>query len=356
MAEALTLQRIIEDSSKDPNYARTCETTNSNLGEVVRVFQEVLAHERQALDQVAFRLESESETIGKACADLLGNDSRQRDCRLIVSGIGKAGLIARKVAATLSSTGTAATFIHPVEALHGDLGFVQAKDRALLFSYSGETVELIRLADELRQLGCTLVSITRSHQTTLGRLSHSCLETGELKEACHLGLAPTSSTTVMLALGDALAVALAKAKGFREEDFARNHPGGALGLRFRSVQNLMRTGSKIVCVLPAMKIKEVVKKVSEAKVGAAVLVSPTGNLIGIFTDGDLRRALLKGGDVLDQAVEKYASVPCHFVTYGDRVSDAMKIFQNTRTEELPVLEKDSSVVIGMLCLKDITMF
>jgi arabinose-5-phosphate isomerase len=323
--------------------------------DMVADFREVLANERQALDLVIRHCAAEPATVVQACEILRGHGSGRRERRVIVSGIGKAGLIARKVAATLSSTGTAAAFIHPVEALHGDLGFVQPDDCAVLMSYSGETVELIRLADELRRLNCPIIAITKSRSSTLGKLSTACLETGEVQEACHLGLAPTSSTTVMLALGDALAIAVAKANGFREEDFARNHPAGALGLRFRAVRGVMRTGNRVVCVDPEMKIKEVVQRVSAAKVGAAVLVRTDGTLLGIFTDGDLRRALLQGGDVLEQAVGAYSSMPCRYVLATDRVSDAMKVFQNTKTEELPALDNQKHVV-GVLCLKDIQVF
>jgi arabinose-5-phosphate isomerase len=323
---------------------------------MVADFREVLANERQALDLVIRRCAAEPATVAQACEVLRGHARGRRERRVIVSGIGKAGLIARKVAATLSSTGTAAAFIHPVEALHGDLGFVQPEDCAVLMSYSGETVELIRLADELRRLNCPIVGITKSRSSTLGKLSTACLETGEVQEACHLGLAPTSSTTVMLALGDALAIAVAKANDFREEDFARNHPAGALGLRFRAVRGVMRTGDRVVCVNPEMKITEVVKRVSAAKVGAAIIVKGDGTLLGIFTDGDLRRALLKGGDVLEQAVAGHATAPCRRVSACERISDAVKIVQNHRIEELPVVDTETGKVIGLLCLKDIAVF
>jgi arabinose-5-phosphate isomerase len=324
--------------------------------DLVETFQRVLGHERATLDEVAARLGLETENIALACRTLLGTPESRGQRRLVVSGLGKAGLIARKVAATFSSMGTAAVFIHPVEALHGDLGFVQPTDCGLLFSHSGETVEVVRLASELGRLGCPVVAITQSHTSTLGRRSTACLALGVVEEGCFLGLAPTSSTTVMLAVGDAVAQAVAKAKGFREEDFANNHPGGSLGLRFRSVRDVMRVPPRLVCVGPETVIKDVVKVVSAAKTGAAVVVQPNGTLIGIFTDGDLRRACLRGGDVLDQPVEQCATIPCRAIDNTTTVADALKILQNHHIEDLPVVDTISNVVLGLLCLKDIPAF
>jgi arabinose-5-phosphate isomerase len=324
--------------------------------ELVSTFRRVLAHERATLDEVAARLDLETQSIAQACLTLLGAEGQRGQRRLVVSGLGKAGLIARKVAATFSSMGTAAVFIHPVEALHGDLGFVQPTDCALLFSHSGETVELVRLANELNRLGCPVVAITQSRTSTLGRRSTACLALGDVEEGCFLGLAPTSSTTVMLAVGDAVAQAVAKAKGFKHEDFANNHPAGSLGMRFRSVREVMRVPPRLVCVGPQAPIKDVVKVVSAAKTGAAVLVRPDGTLLGIFTDGDLRRACLRGGDVLEQAVEHCATIPCRAIDDTTSVAEALKILQNLHIEDLPVCDRTSNVVLGLLCLKDIPTF
>ena len=350
----------INDAGVPPARAHGEETPEAAAdrltAELVETFQRVLAHERATLDEVAARLGLETENIALACRTLLGTPESRGQRRLVVSGLGKAGLIARKVAATFSSMGTAAVFIHPVEALHGDLGFVQPTDCGLLFSHSGETVEVVRLASELGRLGCPVVAITQSRTSTLGRRSTACLALGDVEEGCFLGLAPTSSTTVMLAVGDAVAQAVAKAKGFREEDFANNHPAGSLGLRFRAVRNVMRVAPRLVCVEPGTPIKAVVKVVSSAKTGAAVLVNPDGTLLGIFTDGDLRRACLRGGDVLDQPVERCATVPCQSIADTTSIADALKLLQNRHIEDLPVVDKASNVVLGLLCLKDISSF
>ena len=319
-------------------------------------FLNVLRHEQAALAHVADRFSNDGGIIAEACETLLHDEEQRGHNRIIVSGVGKAGIVAMKVASTLSSTGNAAVFMHPVEALHGDLGFVSKYDRALLFSYSGESVEVIRLARELRRIGCAVVAISSRRVSTLGKMAAICIETGEVREACHLGLAPSSSTTVMLAIGDALALAMAEAQGFGETDFGLNHPAGHLGQRFRYVQDFMRTGDKIVCVQPSARLKHVIQLVSDAKTGAAVLVDADGALVGIFTDGDLRRALLQGSAVLEGAVERFASIPCHFALYDTSIADALKLFQNTQTEDLPVLDPKTRRVLGTLCLKDITAF
>lgn len=323
---------------------------------VTASFLNVLRHEQEALSQVVHRFSSDDGTIAEACETLLHDAERRGRNRIIVSGVGKAGIVAMKVASTLSSTGSAAVFMHPVEALHGDLGFVSEHDCALLVSYSGESVEVIRLARELRRIGCAVVVITSRRTSTLGRLAAVCVETGEVREACYLGLAPSSSTTVMLAIGDALALTMAEAQGFGEADFGLNHPAGNLGQRFRYVQDFMRTGDKIVCVEPAAQLKRVIQLVSDAKTGSAILVDADGALVGIFTDGDLRRALLQGSDVLEGAVERFASIPCRFVLYDTSIADALKLFQNTQTEDLPVLDPEMRRVLGALCRKDITAF
>ena len=330
--------------------------TKSRRDSVTASFLDVLRQEQEALAQVLQRFSAGGEVIVKACQTLLHDVDRRGRHRIIVSGVGKAGIVAMKVASTLSSTGSAATFMHPVEALHGDLGFVNEDDRALLFSYSGESVEVIRLAAELQRIGCAVVAITARRTSTLGRMAAVCVETGEVREACYLGLAPSSSTTVMLAIGDALALAMAEAQGFGKADFGLNHPAGSLGQRFRYVQDFMRTGDKIVCVEPAAQLKHVIQLVSDARTGSATLVDSDDALVGIFTDGDLRRALLQGSTVLEGAVERFASIPCHFVLYDTSIADALELFQNTQTEDLPVLDLDTRRVLGTLCLKDISRF
>ena len=329
-------------------------STDRTRDSMAASFLNVLRHEQEALAHVVQRFSDDGGVIAEACETLLHDEEGRGRNRIIVSGVGKAGIVAMKVASTLSSTGSAAVFMHPVEALHGDLGFVSDHDCALLFSYSGESVEVIRLARELQRIGCAVVAITSRRASTLGRMSAVCVETGEVREACYLGLAPSSSTTVMLAIGDALALAMAEAQGFGEADFGLNHPAGSIGQRFRYVQDFMRSGDKTVYVQPSAQLKRVIQLVSDAKTGSAILVDGDGALVGIFTDGDLRRALLQGSTVLDGAVEQFASIPCHFVLHDTSIADALKLFQNTQTEDLPVLDPETRRVLGTLCLKDLT--
>lgn len=321
---------------------------------VFEAFVDVLCSEADAVAAVAQRLGDQPDSLFGACRILLGcRNGQENGRRTVVSGVGKAGLIGRKVAATLSSTGTPAVFVHPVEALHGDLGAVCAGDCALLFSYSGETDELIKFAQALKRMNCDMISITRSCESSLGKLSDAVLETGEIREACQLGLAPSTTTTAMLAIGDALALAVAKVSGFTEREFATNHPAGMLGLKFRAVSEFMRQGSRLVCVHPENTVREVVRAVSQAKTGAAILTDNVGSLVGIFTDGDLRRALLRGEEVLNDPVEAVSSVPCSFVRADCSAADAWRIMQDKRIEDFPVVEAATGKVVGLLCLKDI---
>jgi arabinose-5-phosphate isomerase len=316
-------------------------------------FNLVLTHEAEALADVVRRLDENPEAVEAACRVLSGA-ANGTGPRVITSGVGKAGIIARKVAATLSSTGTAAVFLHAIDGLHGDLGFARPGDCGLLFSYSGETVEVVRLAKAMRAMDCPLVTITRSQGSALGETADCCIEIGDVPEACHLGLAPSSSTTVMLAVGDALALAVAKHRGFGERDFARNHPGGMLGLRFREVREFLRTGLRLVCIRGETPIRDAVKLVSIARTGAAIIVNRDNTLRGIFTDGDLRRAILRGNTVLDERVDQFGSIPCRHVFDDDSVADALKLFHELRIEDLPAVDRTTSEVCGLLCLKDVS--
>lgn len=316
-------------------------------------FHQVLRREAEALAEVVQKLQHAEAIVSKACG-LLASCRKNAGLgkRVIVGGVGKAGLIARKVTATLCSTGTPAVFVHPVEALHGDLGAVCRGDVGLLFSYSGLTPEVVRLAGELKRLDSKVLAVTRSSATDLGCIADVTIELGDIAEACELGLAPSSTTTAMLAIGDALALAVANADGFSAMDFAFNHPAGMLGLRFRRVSEFIRTGSRLVCVDLDATVQDVIRAVSSAKTGAAILVGADRRLQGIFTDGDLRRALVCGGMILQQPVRNYASVPCTFVGADASVADAWRQMLDRKIEDLPVVDADLRVV-GLLCLKDL---
>jgi len=218
--------------------------------------------------------------------------------RVVVMGMGKSGHIGRKIAATLASTGTPAMFVHPAEASHGDLGMITADDLVLAISNSGESAEMAVLLPVLKRLGAPLVAITGNAQSTMARHADLWLDSGVAKEACPLNLAPTASTTAQLALGDALAVALLDARGFRAEDFARSHPGGALGRKLLThVSDVMRTGSAVPRVSSDTSFSELMREMSSKGLGAAAIVDAQDQVLGIFTDGDLRRLVEQGRDL-----------------------------------------------------------
>lgn len=220
--------------------------------------------------------------------------------RVVLSGMGKSGIIARKLAATLSSTGTAAYFLHPAEAIHGDLGVVRDDDVVVALSHSGETEELVRLVESIRRTGARLIAITGQDQSTLAQAADISLSCHVSEEACPLNLAPTASTTAALALGDALAMALSQRKGFKQEHFANLHPGGRLGKRLMRVEALMSTGDTVPRVRSTTSVADVIHEISSKRLGMTCVVDEDGVLMGIVTDGDLRRHLTSGINLLER--------------------------------------------------------
>ena len=223
------------------------------------------------------------------------------DCRgrVVVTGMGKSGIICRKIAATLSSTGTPAFFLHPAEAIHGDIGAIREDDVVVAVSHSGETEELLRLLESIRRLGARLIAISGNPASTLAKAADVTLDCGVAAEACPLNLAPTASTTAALALGDALAMTLLVRKGFREEDFASLHPGGKLGRRLMRVEHVMHTGDAAPVVRATAIMRDVIHEMSSKRLGMTCVVDGDAHLIGVFTDGDLRRQMTRGKNVLE---------------------------------------------------------
>jgi len=249
--------------------------------------------EAEALEQLAQRLEGPQTEVFEQVAALL-TSTAQSGHRVVVTGIGKSGLIARKIAATLLSTGTAAQFLHPTEALHGDLGLLNRGDVLLALSYSGESEELLRLLPVLPHLGVTLVTLTGCMDSTLAKASAHVLDVSVDREACNHQLAPTTSTTVMLALGDALAIDVSRRLDFQPQDFAELHPGGQLGKRLIPVNQLMHTGDEIPVVAPTTTLPEIIHEMSTKRLGITT-VQADGKLTGILSDGDLRRLFATRG-------------------------------------------------------------
>jgi arabinose-5-phosphate isomerase len=270
-------------------------TTAASAASALELAREVLAIEARAVAQLADRIDA---NFLRAVNLLLACRGR-----VVVGGVGKSGHIGRKVAATLASTGTPALFVHAAEAAHGDLGMVTRDDVFIAMSYSGETSELLTVVPFIKREGTPLVAMTGNAQSTLARHANVHLDVHVDKEACPLNLAPTSSTTAMLAMGDALAIACLDARGFGPEDFARSHPGGALGRRLLlRVADVMRTGDRIPAVPATASVMQAVHEISDKQMSMTAVLEADGTLAGIFTDGDLRKLLERAGDIRSLAL------------------------------------------------------
>ena len=273
--------------------------------------------------------------------------------RVIIAGIGKSGIIAQKIAATLNSTGTASFFLHPVEAMHGDLGIVDPRDVVLAISYSGETAELNLLVNSLKNRSVSIISMTGAQDSTLAKLGDAVLNIRVPREACPLGLAPTASTTASLAMGDALAVVLLERKQFRESDFRRNHPGGSLGERLKvNVSEVMLTGDHIPVVKKDTPLQETVEILNDKNLGAVLIVDDLQRVAGIITDGDVRRMVAKSVDLDTQSAGDHMT-PAPKTIGGDLLAaDALSIMQEHEITILPVTGDDGRLA-GILHLHDL---
>ena len=273
--------------------------------------------------------------------------------RVVVMGIGKSGHIGRKIAATLASTGTPAMFVHPAEASHGDLGMIRTVDVVLAISNSGESQELIVILPVLSRLGVALIAITGGLQSTLAKHARITLDSSVAREACPLNLAPTASTTVQLALGDALAVALLDARGFREEDFARSHPGGALGRKLLThVSDVMRGGDAMPQVLPETSFTELMREMSAKGLGASAVVDDSRRVLGIFTDGDLRRLVEKGVDLRNLTAADVMHVHPRTVRADSLAVEAVALMEQYRINSILVVD-EAGTLCGALNTNDL---
>ncbi|MCC8190782.1 MAG: KpsF/GutQ family sugar-phosphate isomerase [Planctomycetes bacterium] len=270
--------------------------------------------------------------------------------RVIVSGMGKAGLIGQKIAATFASTGTPSFFLHPAEALHGDLGMIRPEDVCLFISNSGESEEITRLLPYVRRIGCRVVGITGNPRSTMAAHCQTVLSLGNIEEACPLGLAPTATTTAILALGDAMAVCLMRRKGFQEKDYAAVHPAGALGRRVAPVESVMRIGDAVARVTADATVQATLFAMTAARSGSAAVVDADGKLAGIFCDGDLRRGMETGASFLGRQVGDVMVRNCRWVPTGTLAGDVLAMMKDNRISDIPVLEPDGRVV-GMADLK-----
>ncbi len=303
-------------------------------------------------------LEMEAEAI-RGLLELLGEEFERAvemilACRgrVVWSGMGKSGIICRKLAATMASTGTPALFLHPAEAIHGDLGMVTGDDLVIAVSNSGSTEELVRLVEVIKRLGIPLVAITSNPESELARVADVHLDLGVRREACPLNLAPTASTTASLALGDALAVAVSVRKGFREEDFARLHPGGKLGKRFLRVSELMHTGDHVPVVAPDTPMKDVIYEMSRKALGMTTVQDPQGRLLGVITDGDLRRLMERHDDPLGLTASEVMHPGGVTIAPDELATAALKVLEERRITSLMVTDGEGRVQ-GVLHLHDL---
>ena len=304
----------------------------------------VIDTEKQAVSALRQRIDSH---FVSACRLILACKGR-----VVALGMGKSGHIARKIAATLASTGTPSFFVHPAEAGHGDLGMITQGDVVIALSNSGETAELVTLLPVLTRLDIPLIALTGSPESTLGTAAAVCLDVSVAREACPLGLAPTASTTASLVLGDALAIALLEARGFAAEDFARSHPGGSLGRRLSCVRDLMHTAEAIPGVNETTVLSRALPEMSAKGLGMTAVLNEQGTVSGVFTDGDLRRALAAGFDVHSVTIAEVMTKNPRTITETRLAAEALRMMEQHRINALLVLDEGQRLV-GVLNMHDL---
>ena len=309
------------------------------------IAKNVLMIERDALSSLIKR-------VGPDFNKLINDVARVKG-RIIVTGMGKPGFIAQKISATLSSTGTPSLYLHPAEALHGDLGRVTKDDLVLALSNSGETEEIVKILPIVKKIGVKLVAMTGNRRSALARFADHVIDVSVKREACSLGLAPTTSTTAMLAMGDALAIALLERKGFQEKDFAFYHPGGILGKRLLlKVGDIMRKGHDHPVVKETFPVKKVLIAITRARAGSASVVDGKGRLVGIFTDGDLRRHLEAEPDLINKRVDQVMTKKPTMISQEKLAAEAFDIMRSKKIDEIPVVDRRGAP-IGLIDVQDL---
>ena len=336
-------------SLPEANTASDDAMNNAAL-RAVQLASQTIQIEADALMALQTRLNGTDATHFSQAVQLLLNCKG----RVVVSGIGKSGHIARKIAATFASTGTPSFFVHPAEAAHGDLGMVTPQDVFIAISYSGEAAELMSILPIIKRLGVKLIAFTGNPASSLGKISDIHLSLQVDKEACPLNLAPTASTTVTLALGDALAVAVLDARGFREEDFARSHPGGALGRRLLTyVKDVMRTGDAIPRVSPETKFTSALLEITKKGMAMTAVVDAEHNILGVFTDGDLRRMMEGVCDFTQISIADVMHTAPRSIRADQLAVEAVEVMETYRINQLLVTD-DAGKLVGALHIHDLT--
>ncbi|WP_251549833.1 KpsF/GutQ family sugar-phosphate isomerase [Neobacillus muris] len=312
----------------------------------ITTVKEVLKQEGQAIFDLIVYLDNEISEVIETILQCKG--------RVILTGVGKSGIVARKITATLASTGTPSLFLHPAEGLHGDLGMVTDLDIILALSNSGESEEVIKLIPSIKRIGAKLIALVGNQTSTLGNKADQIICIGKVKEACPLGLAPTTSTTLMLALGDAIAIALLKARKFSSEHFAVYHPGGSLGKRLLlSVETIIDITQRNPKSVYTSTVKDIIFTMTESGLGATSIIDDTGKLVGIITDGDIRRMLAKGDNIMDLTVQELYNRQPVTVTPATLAVEALNKMENLKINVLPVINEQYEP-IAMIHLHDIT--
>ncbi len=307
--------------------------------------KQVLAIEAQGVQELIGRLDGQFLTAVNLILNCHG--------RVIVSGIGKSGHIARKIASTMASTGTPAYFVHPAEASHGDLGMITRDDVLIALSNSGESAELLNIVPQIKREGAKLIALTGNPKSTLAREADAHLDAGVSQEACPLNLAPTASTTAALALGDALAIALLDAKGFGAEDFARSHPGGALGRRLLThVKDVMRGGDEVPAVRDSASMRDAMLEMTRGRIGMTAVVDQDHRVLGVFTDGDLRRTLDRVDDFRQAKLSEVMSKNPRTIAPDKLAVEAVKVMEDFKVNQLLVVDAGGKLV-GALNMHDL---
>jgi arabinose-5-phosphate isomerase len=318
---------------------------NLTSEQLLELAREVLEIESRAVDSLRQRLDDAFVAACRLCLETPG--------RVVVTGMGKSGHIGHKIAATLASTGTPAFFVHPAEASHGDLGMITGQDLLLAISNSGETEEIVTILPLVKRMGARLVSITGNSASTLAKAADAHLDVSVEVEACPLNLAPTASTTATLAMGDALAVALLKIRGFTAEDFALSHPRGTLGKRLLTrVSDVMRTGEAIPSIAPDVRLRDGLIEMSHKGLGMTAIVDRDNRILGIFTDGDLRRALDEGVDVHETKMSEVMHTGCKTTAADVLAAEAVRLMEQNKITSLLVADDDFRL-IGALNIHDL---
>lgn len=318
------------------------------MSKIIDKAREIFNIEIEGLKTVRDNLDNNFEQMVAKCVKTI-------DCggKLVLTGVGKSGYIGKKIAATLSSVGSPAVFMHPVEALHGDLGIMQKNDLLLALSYSGETEELLAILNPAKRLGMEIIAVTGSKQSSLAKLSNLTVQMTVHQEACPFNLAPTTTTTALLALGDALALVLLEERGFTKEDYGRLHPGGAIGRAVTMrIGDIMRSGDRFAMVKPEATVRETLLKMTKARCGAAIVVDESSRLLGVFTDGDFRRHAEMDLEVLNREVSTVMTRNPVSVNADSLAIEALHVVEDRHINDIIVLDENQKVV-GLIDVQDL---